>query len=107
MIIGQATVSPSLEWYSPLLNAGALGAVTMWFMWRGEKKLDEQTKAQREMTQEMSRSQREMAMALTLNSKSNLIVVLALKNQDAAITEIAKQLEAEIGQNEASLNNRG
>src|SRR5690348_448631 len=92
VILAQAATSaPQTEWWSPLLNAGALGAITAWFMWRGEKKLDEQTRAQREM-----------ASALNLNAKSNMIIVLSLKNLDSNITGLAEQLKEEIEKNESN-----
>jgi len=90
VIVAQAAVTQN-EWWQPLLNAGALGAITAWFMWRAEKKLDEQTRAQREM-----------ALALNLNAKSNMIIVLSLKNLDANIGSLAQQLKDEIEKNESN-----
>jgi len=93
LILAQAASPPVVEWWGPLVQGGIPGAVLLWFMLRGEKKLDEQTRAQREMAQ-----------ALNSNAKSNIIVVLALKNLDSNITSLAQQLEDEIQKNEADAN---
>lgn len=90
LIMAQTVVGPAApEWWGPFIQGGIPGLVLLWFMLRGEKKLDEQTKAQREM-----------AHALNTNAKSNMVIVLSLKNLDSNVSELAKQLADEIEHNE-------
>ena len=90
LILAQSTVTPSSEWYSPLLNAGAMGVMLLFFMWQSSKKEDDRIAAQRADSSAMN------AMA-----KSNMIIVLALKGLDANVASLAQQLKEEIEKNEA------
>ena len=82
-IFAQATAAPipTGEWYAPLLNAGAMGVVLLFFMWQFSKKEDERIQAQRDLTK-----------ALNSNTQGMMIVVLALKNLDENIKEMARSI---------------
>lgn len=90
VIFGElAGATPSLEpsgWISPLLQI-PIGIVLAWFMVRAEKKMDEQTKAQRQQS-----------VALERNSQALMIAVLSLKHGDGDIAELAAQLKSQCEQ---------
>lgn len=70
-------------WLSPLLQI-PIGIVLAWFMIRAEKKMDEQTRAQRMQS-----------VALERNSQALMIAVLSLKHGDGDIAELAAQLKTQ------------
>ena len=81
-LLAQATAVPApAEWWAPLANAGAMGCVLAWFMWQFSKKDDERIAAQRDLTK-----------ALNSNTQGMMIVVLALKNLDENIKEMARNI---------------
>lgn len=82
IFLGQIGTPPApQEWYAPLLNAGAMGVVLLFFMWQFSKKDDERIAAQRDLTK-----------ALNSNTQGMMIVVLALKNLDENIKEMARNI---------------
>ncbi len=91
ILLAESATQGGLEWWQPLVNTGAIGAVLIWFMLRGEKKLDEQ-----------ARSQKEIAKALNINTRSNMIIVLSLKNLDENVMSLAGQIAQEVEHNERS-----
>lgn len=87
-------------WYSPILQGGSaaavLGAMCYFLAVRMERKMDESVKAQKEIADEFAKAQMEMARALNHASKSNLLVVLALRSLDGNLSEMAKVAADEI-----------
>lgn len=72
---------PPSEWWSPLANAGAMGVVLLFFMWQSSKKEDDRVEALRQFSN-----------ALNSNTQAMMVVVLALKNGDQTVTELAKKI---------------
>jgi len=68
-----------------MLQYGGLGIMLLWFMVRVERRMDAQLKSNREMID-----------ALEENSLSILAAVLAIKNADLSITELAARLKNRI-----------
>lgn len=82
VLIAQAAVPyQSGEWWAPLANAGAMGCVTLFFMWQFSKKEDERNAVLKEQTK-----------ALNSNSNALMVAVLALKNGDSNISELAQKI---------------
>jgi len=97
-LIADAAVigAPTGEWWQPLVQAGALGVILLWFMLRVERKLEDNTRAN--LT---------VARAIERNNKSLMVVILAVKSLDkSAIHDLARQLIAEADQ-ETEQNNEG
>ena len=82
-IAGQAEPT---AWISPLLQI-PIGGVLVWFMFRAERRMDEQTKASRQQ-----------AIALERNSQALMIAVLSLKHGDGDIADLAAQLKTQCEQ---------
>src|SRR5678816_1777656 len=68
-LLADAAASPN--WWQPIVNTGAIGAVLLWFMFRSEKKTNEQTQA--------------------INNQvlMTAATILALKHGDSTIAELA------------------
>lgn len=85
-----AEIAPD-SWWQPLIQGGStgavLGAMCYFLAVRMERKMDESNKAQMEM-----------ARALNHASKSNLLVVLALRSLDGNLASMAQNLANEIEQ---------
>lgn len=69
------------DWYAPLVNAGAMGVVLLFFMWQFSKKEDERNTALRDV-----------AKAMNSNTQGMMVVVLALKNVDEGIKDMANRI---------------
>lgn len=81
MLLAQAQSVPSAEIWQPLANAGAMGVITAFFMWQFSKKEDERNAVLRDLTK-----------ALNANSNALMVAVLALKNGDSNISELAQKI---------------
>lgn len=68
-LLAEANISPT--WWEPLVASGPIGVVLFWFMWRMEKKTNEQTQA--------------------INNQvlMTAATILQLKHGDASVAELA------------------
>lgn len=100
LLASKAAAEAPDAWFTPLLQGGSaaavLGAMCYFLAVRMERKMDESVKAQKEIADEFARAQMEMARALNHASKSNLLVVLALRSLDGNLAEMAKVAADEI-----------
>ena len=82
LFLAQANLpSQGAEWYSPLVNAAAIGAVLLFFMWQFSKKEDE-----------INTALRDVAKAMNSSTHGLMVVVLSLKNLDENIKDMAKRI---------------
>lgn len=81
VVLAQVPVAVQGEWWSPLVNAGAMGVVLLFFMWQSSKKEDERIVAQREL-----------AKALNSSTMGNMVIVLALQSLDGNIKDLARRV---------------
>jgi hypothetical protein len=86
IVLGEIANSVEPNWLSPLLQI-PIGIVLAWFMLRAEKKIDEQ-----------SQSNRMQARAIERNSMALMTAVLAMKNIDGNLSDLAKELHREAQQ---------
>ena len=76
-MFSQFAMATPENWWAPLASSGILGPILVWFMWRNEKRLNENTRA------------------LNLNTITIAACALDTKHKDAAISELLTKLKAD------------
>lgn len=80
-----SSVAPA-AWWQPLVQAGGLGAMLLWFMLRVEKRMDTQAKADHHLARAVERS-----------TRAHLLAFAALKSIERfGYHEVAREIIAEI-----------
>lgn len=75
--------------YLTLANAGVSGVMLIWFMWRDKQERE----ARDRQHAENAEIQREQTGALNLMTRAMMVEVIASRNMDSAITELAEKIK--------------